>query len=169
MTTPTTRKFAGLLAVALGLIGAQNAMALTTQTSQFQVNLTLQAACTITSSALNFGTQGVLTSAINQSTQLSVTCTNSAPYSIGLDAGNVTGSAVSSRLLQAGAGGPTVAFQLYQDSSRSQIWGNTVGVDALTGVGNGSAQTLSVYGQIAPQSTPAAGTYSTTITATISF
>ncbi|KPC49869.1 Csu type fimbrial protein [Amantichitinum ursilacus] len=162
-------KIVKALALVATLIGAQNAFAVTTQTSQFQVSLTLQAACTITSSALNFGTQGVLTSAINQSTSLSVTCTNAAPYSIGLDAGNVTGSAVSSRLLQAGAGGPTVAFQLYKDSSRSQIWGNTVGVDAATGVGNGSAQTLSVYGQIAPQSTPAAGTYSSTITATISF
>ncbi len=95
------KNIAGFIVTAIALIGAPGAYAVTTQSSQFQVNLTLQAACTITSSALNFGTQGVLTSAINQSTQLSVTCTNSAPYSVGLDAGNVTGSAVSSRLLQA--------------------------------------------------------------------
>ena len=157
------------IALIAALIGAQSAFAVTTQTSQFQVSLTLQAACTISSSALNFGTQGVLTSAINQSTSLSVTCTNSAPYSIGLDAGNVTGSAVANRLLQNGAGGPTVAFQLYQDAARSTVWGNTVGSNAFTGTGNGTAQSISVYGQIAPQSTPAAGTYSSTITATISF
>lgn len=157
------------IALIVALLGAQNVFALTTQTSQFQVSLDLQAACTIASSPLNFGTQGVLTSAINQTTSLSVTCTNAAPYSIGLDAGSVTGSVVTNRLMQAGAGGPTVAFQLYQDAARSTIWGNIVGVTAVTGIGNGTAQTVSVYGQIAAQSTPAMGTYSSTITATVYF
>lgn len=142
--------------------------AATVQTSQFHVALTLQADCSITSSVLSFGAQGVFSNAINQSAALNVTCSNAAPYSIGLDAGNVAGSTVDGRLLESTTG-DTVKFQLYKDASRSQIWGNTAGVNALTGVGNGAMQVVPVYGQIGAQGQPTSGSYSATVTATVSF
>jgi spore coat protein U-like protein len=58
---------------------------------------------------------------------------------------------------------------LYRDSARSLTWGQTVGTDTAAGTGTGAAQTLTVYGRVAPQNTPAAGTYTSTVTATVTF
>jgi len=62
-----------------------------------------------------------------------------------------------------------LGFQLYSDSAHTQVWGNTIGTNTVTGTGTGTAQTLTVYGRVPQQSTPAAGTYTSTITATITF
>ncbi len=143
-----------------------------TATATFNVTLTLQANCAITANPLAFGTNGVLGTAINQQTTLSVTCTNTTPYNVGLDGGNVTGSSVTSRLMAGTATGnttTTIGFQLYQDSGRTTIWGNTQGTNTVAGTGSGSAQTLTVYGQVPAQATPKPDTYQTTVTATVYF
>ncbi|KGC54755.1 fimbrial family protein [Burkholderia mallei] len=114
----------------------------------------------------------MLATAVNQQTTLSVTCSNTTSYNVGLDAGNVSGSTVSSRLLAGTTTGntsTTVSFQLYQDSGHTTIWGNTVGTNTVSGTGNGTAQTLSVYGQVPAQTTPKPDTYESTVTATITF
>jgi spore coat protein U-like protein len=67
------------------------------------------------------------------------------------------------------ASGPTntLNYQLYSDSARSAIWGNTTGTDTVTGVGTGLAQALTVYGSV-PAAQPApAGDYQDIITVTI--
>ncbi|GAB3788154.1 Csu type fimbrial protein [Dyella agri] len=142
-------------------------------TATFDVTLTLQANCGITANPLNFGTAGVLTTAINQQSTLSVTCTNTTPYNVGLDAGTVTGSTVAGRLMAGtttGNTGTTVGFQLYQDSGHTTVWGNTQGTNTVGGTGTGAAQTINVYGQVPPQgTTPKPDTYQTTITATVYF
>lgn len=40
-------------------------------------------------------------------------------------------------------------YDLFSDTSRAVRWGNVVGTDTVEGVGNGAAQVLTVYGQIA--------------------
>lgn len=139
-----------------------------TKTTTFQVRLTLANDCAISATDLDFGSQGVLAANIDQTTTVSVTCTTGAPYNVGLDAGTAAGSTITNRLL-AGPAASTVAYQLYRDAARTQIWGNTPGTDTVAGTGNGAAQTLTVYGRVRPQSTPAAGAYTSTITATINF
>jgi spore coat protein U-like protein len=121
---------------------------------------------------LNFGTNGVLATAINQQTNVAVTCTNTTPYNVGLDAGTVTGSSVTSRLMAGTATGntaTTVGFQLYQDSGHTTVWGNTQGTNTVAGTGTGAAQSIAVYGQVPAQSTPKPDTYQTTVTATVYF
>ena len=144
-----------------------------TAVQNIAVSLTLQANCTIGSGAtLAFGSYGVLTSPINQQTTLSVTCTNTTPYNVGLDAGGVTGSTVASRLMAGtttGNTGTTVGFQLYQDAGHSTVWGNTQGTDTVAGTGNGSTQSITVYGQVPVQSTPKPDTYQSTVVATVYF
>lgn len=143
-----------------------------TSTSTFNVTLTLQAACSISANPLNFGTTGVLSTAINQQTTVSVTCTDTTPYNVGLDAGNVTGSTVSSRLMAGtatGNTGTTVGFALYQDAGHTTVWGNTQGTNTVGGTGTGAAQAITVYGQVPVQSTPKPDTYQTTVTATVYF
>lgn len=143
-----------------------------TATATFTVSLTLQANCTISANPLNFGTNGVLATALNQQTTVAVDCTNTTPYNVGIDGGTVSGSTVTNRLLAGTATGntsTTVGFQLYQDSGRTTVWGNTQGTNTVGGTGSGSVQTIAVYGQIPVQTTPRPDTYQTTVTATVYF
>ncbi|MYM34337.1 fimbrial major subunit CsuA/B family protein [Duganella sp. FT94W] len=65
--------------------------AITTKTQTFDVTLKISADCIIATSTLDLGqSQGLLATAVNQTSQLQVTCTNTTPYNIGLNAG--TGS-----------------------------------------------------------------------------
>jgi spore coat protein U-like protein len=58
---------------------------------------------------------------------------------------------------------------LYSDSGRTTNWGNTVGTDTVSGTGTGSAQSLTAYGRIPSQPTPAPATYSDTIVVTLTY
>jgi len=140
----------------------------TTTTSSFTVQITIQASCTILSaSTLNFGTQGVLGAAVNQTSTIAVQCTNTTPYNIGLNAGTATGATVTTRKMTNGAA--TVSYALYSDSGRTTNWGNTVGTDTVAGTGNGASQSYTVYGQVPAQTTPAPNTYTDTITVTVTY
>lgn len=143
-----------------------------TSTATFTVTLILQANCTIAATPLNFGTNGVLATALNQQTTVAVTCTNTTPYNVGLDAGTVAGSSIASRLMAGtatGNTGTTVGFELYQDAGRTIVWGNTQGTNTVAGTGTGAAQSITVYGQVPAQTTPKPDTYQTTVTATVYF
>ena len=158
---------AALTATVLGIVPSFQAQASTTESATFLVSLTVTSDCQVSTNPLNFGNSGVLQSAINQSATLSVTCSAATPYNIGLDAGSVSGSTVTTRLL--GNGSATVQYQLYSDSAHSVVWGNTVGTNTLTGTGNGAIQSLTVYGQVPPQTTPSAATYSSTVNMSVTF
>jgi spore coat protein U-like protein len=137
-------------------------------TSTFAVQVAITATCTINSaSTLNFGTQGVLATNVDQTSTIQVTCTNTTPYNIGLDAGTGSGATVATRKLT--SGGATVNYSLYSDSGRATVWGNTVSTDTVAGTGNGSAQSFTVYGRIPAQTTPAPGNYADTITVTVTY
>lgn len=139
-----------------------------TKTTTFAVRLTLTADCTISAADLDFGSHGVLAANVDQTSSLSVTCSNNAPYQVGLDGGTAAGSSIANRLM-AGTAAATVQYQIYRDSNRTQIWGNTPGTDTVGGTGSGSAQAITMYGRVPAQATPAAGTYTTTVTATVNF
>lgn len=156
-------------AATLGAVGSQNAFAATSKTATFDVTLTVQDDCSIAANPLDFGSTGVLTQNIDQNASLSVTCTKGTPYTVALDAGTATGSAISDRKMGNAAGDAFVSFNLYRDIARTQVWGNTADTDTVAGTGDGGAQTIPVYGRVPTQNTPAAGAYSSTITATVVF
>ena len=58
---------------------------------------------------------------------------------------------------------------MFRDAGRTQNWGNTVGTDTLAGTGNGSSQTLTVYGRLPGSQTLNVGSYTDTVVATIDF
>ena len=139
-----------------------------TATTTMTVQVTITASCTINSAAtLNFGTQGVLATNVDQTSTLQVTCTNTTPYNIGLDAGTGSGATVATRKLT--SGGNTVNYTLYSNSGRTTVWGNTVSTDTVAGTGNGTGQSYTVYGRIPAQTTPAPGAYTDTITVTVTY
>jgi spore coat protein U-like protein len=103
---------------------------------------------------------------------LSITCTNTTPYNVGLDAGNVPSSSVPARLMAGTSAGnttTTLSFQLYQDTGHATVWGNTQGTNTVGGTGTGAVQTITIYGQVPAQTTPVPDTYQTTVTATVYF
>jgi spore coat protein U-like protein len=152
---------AALLCFACSSAGASTA------TGSFSVQVSIAATCVVTSAAnLNFGTQGVLSGAANQTSSMTVTCSNTTPYNIGLDKG-LNGSSVTTR--QMSSGSAVINYSLFSNAGMTTNWGNTVGTDTVAGTGNGSGQVYTVYGQISAQTTPAPGTYNDTITVTITY
>lgn len=115
---------------------------------------------------IDFGTQGLLDQAVDTTALLTPRCTNTTPYQIGLDDGQ---HAVGSTRRMRSASGDHVSYELFRDAGRSQRWGDTENVDTVSGTGTGATQNIAVYGRVAAQATPPAGTYSDTITVTISY
>jgi len=139
-----------------------------TVTTNFTVQITIQANCAINSaSTLDFGTQGVLSANIDQTSTIQVTCTNTTAYNIGLSAGTGAGATVATRKMT--SGGNTIDYSLYRDAARTQVWGTTIGTDTVSATGNGAAQPHTVYGRVPPQTTPAPATYTDTITVTVTY
>jgi spore coat protein U-like protein len=153
-------------AVGLALMGGVAYAA--TATSTFGVDVTIQAQCLINSaSTLSFGTQGVLSANVDQTSTIVVQCTNTTTYDIGLDAGGGSGASVTTRKLT--GGGATINYTLYSNPGRTTVWGNTVSTDTVAATGNGGAQSHTVYGRIPAQTTPAPAAYSDTITITVTY
>ncbi len=139
---------------------------LTTVTSHFNVKATVVKACDITANSMNFGTYSG--SLINSTSTISITCTNSTTYNVGLDAGTASGATVTNRSMT-GPASALLAYKLFRDSGRTLNWGNTVGTDTVGGTGSGVLQSLTVYGQMPSGQSSIPGSYVDTITATITY
>jgi spore coat protein U-like protein len=160
------------VAIAAALCGHSGAAVYNngTNIATFDVTMGLVANCAVAATAMNFGASvGVLTAAVNATSDIRVTCTNTTPFNLGLNEGTGAGSSGTTRFMSGtGANSATVKFNLSQSSGGS-LWGNTQGTDTLGGTGTGNQQTLTVYGQIPAQASPAPDTYKSTITATVYF
>jgi spore coat protein U-like protein len=150
--------------LALGL-GSTSALAATTTTT-FQVTATVQANCLISATTAAFPAySGVVA---DTTATLTVTCSNTTTYSIGLNAGLATGATVTTRAMT-GPNSALLNYGLFQDSAHSVNWGDTIGNGAVSGTGDGLAQNITIYGQIPAGQFVEAGSYQDTITATITF
>lgn len=149
---------------ALACAATYDPAAAATATTTFNVTATVQATCTVSASPLGFGTYQAVD--IPATTTISVTCTNTTPYGVGLDAGTFSGATVTTRKMS-GPDANGLPYFLYQDSGHSTNWGNTKGTDTVAGTGNGSAQTLTVYGDLPANEFVKPGSYTDTITATV--
>ena len=164
---PTRQKTIWVAIGAIAALSATSAMA-TVATGTLAVSMTVQATCTVTStSAVAFGTSGLLTANTDATGTVVVACTNSTPYTVSLDQGAASGATTTTRKMTAGAA--TISYNLYRDSGRTQNWGNTIGTDTVAGTGNGTSQSLTVYGRVPAQTTPAPGAYADTVNVTITY
>jgi len=143
-------------------IGNSNATA-----AAFTVSADYSATCSVSAATLNFGSTGVLASALDGATSLTATCSATTPYTISLDGGTAAASDPAQRKMS--NGGAQITYGLYQNAARSQPWGNTTGSNTVAGTGSGSGQSITVYGRVPAQTTPAPGTYSDSIIATLTY
>ena len=157
----------GLAAIAAAF--ATSPVAAQVLTTQFNVNITITAACLLKSATtLNFGTAGVIAANIDSTSAIVVQCTNNTPYNLGLNEGTGTGATIANRLMT-GPAAATVGYSLYTTTGRTTVWGNTIASNTQTGTGTGSDQTFTVFGRVPPQASPAVGNYTDTITATLTY
>lgn len=133
-------------------------------TFPFTASATVSANCSVSATAMNFGNTGVLLGNADAASTIGVQCSNGVSYQVGL--GNGSHASGNTRRM-AGASG-FVTYELYRDSARTQRWGNATGSTVL-GTGNGGTQTLPVYGRVAAQATPAAGTYTDTVVVSVTY
>lgn len=158
-------KAAALAGAGLAGLCGSTAFAATATTS-VSVTATVQATCLISSTSLAFGVYtGVQ---LDSTSTLTVTCTNTTPYNVGINAGTAPAATVTTRKMT----GPTaglLSYALFQDTGRTINWGTTVSTDTTAGTGSGVAQPLTVYGRIAASQFVAPGAYTDTVTATITF
>jgi len=117
---------------------------------------------------LAFGSIGVISANLDAQSTISVQCTNTTPYTIGLNVGNGAGATVAARRMT-GPAAASVTYSAYRDAARTLVWGTTIGTDTVAGTGNGSAQPVTVFGRVPPQTTPAAGAYSDILTVTVTY
>lgn len=139
---------------------------LSTATTSFQVTAIVPTACTLSANPLAFG--NYTGAALNSTTTILVACSKSATYNVGLNAGTSTGATVATRSMT----GPVAAllsYKLFSNAGLTANWGNTVGTDTVTGTGSGAAQSLIVYGQVPAGQLVRPGSYTDTITATLTY
>ena len=152
---------AALLVTATALSGAAHSQQNVSTT--FRVTATVQAMCEVRASDLNFGQYSQqATAQVTGTTALTIMCTPQTTYNVGLSEGTSPGATVNQRKMVGGAN--TLNYQLYQDSSRTKIWGNTIGTDTVSGAGTGLNQDHTVFGAVPAQQVIPAGNYADTIT-----
>jgi spore coat protein U-like protein len=135
-------------------------------TTSFLVTTNVQASCTISATNLVFGDYNQ--AQLDGQSQISLTCTNGSPWSVGLNEGTFPGATVSARRMT-GPGSFSLLYFLYRDAARAFNWGNTVGADTVSGTGTGSAQTITVYGRVPAAQPVGPGGYRDTIIGMITF
>lgn len=171
-----------LLAATLFATGgfALSASAATT-TATFQVQIVIQKACSVTAgtaSNINLGTVASTATNVTGTNNISVTCSKTTPYYIGLapsaaNGGTTTGSGAMSTSDALPGNTDKVPYQLSSTPGPSgTIWGNTatsttVG-NGVAGTGSGLAQSIPVYATTASANfTP--DSYADTVTVNVNF
>ena len=168
-------RFVRPVTVALTVAGA--AMAVTSQraaaataTANLGVSATVTNNCTISTTALGFGSYDPVvsnaTGNLDGTGRVTVACTKGATANVGL--GNGSNASGSTRRLADGSGN-YLAYELYQDSGRSTVWNGGSGTLSTGVAPSKAARDFTVYGRISSNQDVPAGSYSDTIVATVNF
>jgi spore coat protein U-like protein len=167
-----TKPARALVAAATGMLGVfVPALPFTpaeafTGSLTFDVSATIQATCLVGTSVLSFGTY--TGKQMDVTATVTVTCTETTPYNIGLDSGAAPGATVTSRQM-IGPNAVALRYALYRDATRTINWGDTVGIDTLSAMGNGSGQPITIYGRAPAGQFVAPGAYVDLIVATVTY
>lgn len=147
-------------------LGIFNCLTLSAPVSApFTVMAEVEPYCEISAEPVDFGSHGVIDEPLDAAGEVAVRCTPGASYTVSLSNGQ-TGSGPTARRMTLGPA--FVTYGLYRDPGRSLPWGATAGFTE-GGTGTGSPQPLVVYGRVPPQTTPAPGTYTDVVVATVTY
>ena len=166
------KKLSLIVAATLAVTTSAVLAATSPATATFQVLITVNKACSViagTASNIDFGAVDSSATGLSASSNISVTCSKSTPYNVGLLPSNnsTTGGGVMSN-----TGPDTVAYQLRSVSATGPVWGSTATATAVgngvAGTGTGAAQTIPVFATVASANvTP--GAYADTVTVQVNY
>jgi spore coat protein U-like protein len=167
---------ASALLVAGSIVASVAPAIAATATSDITVSADVAADCTISTSALSFGSYYQISShassPLDATGTVTTTCTTGSGPKITLGQGsNPAGTSTDAAPLRRLNDGGTnyLSYSLYQDSGHTTVWGNTAGT-AASPTADGTAQITTIYGRVAGAQAPVpAGTYTDTVTATVTF
>ncbi|WP_144095905.1 spore coat U domain-containing protein [Croceicoccus sediminis] len=127
-------------------------------------------ACTVSATPMAFGTIPVLGSQdIDAQATVSLLCTVGASYDVAMDVGLNSSGGGQRYLGNSGGAADVIPYDIYTDSARSAVWGNTVG-NTVGGVATTGIVDITAYGRIPVSATPVvAGSYEDTVTVTVTF
>jgi spore coat protein U-like protein len=135
-------------------------------TTTFNVTATVLKDCIVSATALPFG--NYIGAVVNVSSTVTVTCTNSTAYTVGLNQGLTTGATVTTRQMGITQPAGGLNYSLLTTSYSGANWGNTSG-SWVSGTGNGAAQPLTVYGVLPAGQYVPPGSYTDTIAVTVTY
>jgi spore coat protein U-like protein len=124
----------------------------------FPALTTVLKSCTVTAGAgsnINLGSVGANATNTSGNNTISVNCSKTTPYFIGLapSNSNTLGAGVMSSVANGATNTDKVPYQLNQTSATGPVWGNTATTSAVgngvAGTGSGAAQTITVYATVA--------------------
>ena len=144
-----------------------------TVTTTFQVSATVQPNCTTSATPLGFGNYTPGNGAVTANSTITVNCTKSTAYTVGLNPGSTAGDAFIQRLMTSGTN--TLQYNLYTTAALTTVFGDgtgATGTDSGTGTGMANALTYTVFGQVPDNATNQASLpaiYTDTITVTVSY
>jgi spore coat protein U-like protein len=139
-----------------------NAAQATTATGTLAISATVTTFCTIGTLPLGFGTYAA-GNASTANSIITVLCNFGTPYTVGLNAGTTTGATITTRMMN--NAGTHLNYGLYTDAGFTTNWGTATSV----GTGTGLPQLLTVYGNVPSGQNVTNGSYTDTITATITY
>ena len=141
-----------------------------TATGTLSVSASVAAVCVIGNATLAFGVYNPTAAvAATANTTVTLTCSLGTPYNIGMSAGAGAGATTALRVMTATGG--TLGYKLFRDAGLTLNWGNVVGTDTLSGTSSASAliNTINIYGQIPAGEAAAIGSYTDTVTMTVTY
>ncbi len=153
-----------------GLLGLAAPVWSATATTTFVVSGTVVPTCAVSALPLSFGATipNPINSNVDAQSTVTATCASGAAYTVALNAGSGAGATFPARRMTSGPN--TLNYTLYTDAGRSTIWGDGSAGSILSNQsGTGSAQAITVYGRIPSGQSVPTGTYTDTITVTVTF
>jgi len=167
------KKLSLIVAATLAVTTSAVLAATSPATATFQVLITVAKACSVVAGAgskIDFGTVDSSATNLSGNSNISVTCSKTTPYNIGLLPSN--NSTTGAGVMSPASGSDTVAYQLRSVSATGAVWGSTATSTAVgngvAGTGTGAAQTIPVYATVASANvTP--GAYSDTVTVQVNY
>lgn len=131
----------------------------------FTVSAEVAASCTVEATPMDFGmSNGAIDAPLDATASVSVSCTNGATYSIGLDGG--LSPQGPDRGMASGAS--VLRYGLFHDAGASEPWGTGAATTAL-GSGSGTTQHLTVFGRVYEGQTAATGIYTDRVVIVVTY
>jgi len=161
----------GITGVAVVWVAAESRLNGQSSTASLTISATVSKNCTITTAPVTFGAYNTVganaTAPLDSTGTVTVTCTKGATATVGLGAGS---NAQGTTRRMTGGAAAFLNYELYKDSSRTTVWGNTTGsyLD-IPAAPDRNPRDFPVYGRVPSGQDATVGSYTDTVVATVNF